>query len=153
MYNQIKYYKYNNRSWTAKLINSLNKYEITLSDLLNTNKLQWKHLVNNAVLNQSNKKFIEEAQKGKKLHPIVKYKKEITSEKYFSDLSVSHARTIFSDLSVSHARTILGAFWRPIDQDQVLTTWSGGRQKGLILNLRSCDVTALQAIKSNINIY
>ena len=48
---------------------------------------------------------------------------------------------------------IKGAFWRPIDQDQVLTTWSGGRQNGLVLNLRSCDVTALQAIKSNINIY
>ena len=95
MYNQIKYYKYNNCSWTAKLINTLNKYEITLNDLLNTNKLQWKHLVNNAVLNQSNKKFIEEAQKRKKLHQIIKYKKEIKLEKYFSDLSVSHARTIF----------------------------------------------------------
>ena len=108
MYNQIKYCKYNNCSWTAKLINTLNKYEITLNDLLNTNKLQWKHLVNNAILNQSNKKFIEEAQKGKKLHPIIKYKKEIKLEKYFSDLSVPvlHARTIFSDLSVSHARTI-----------------------------------------------
>ena len=45
-----------------------------------------------------------------------------------------------------------GAFWRPIDQDQVLTTWSEGRQNGLVLNLRSCDVTALQSSKSDINI-
>ena len=81
MYNQIKYYKYNNCSWTAKLINTLNKYDITLNDLLNTNKLQWKRVVNNAVLNQSNKKFIEEAQKRKKLHQIIKYKKEIKFEK------------------------------------------------------------------------
>ena len=95
MYNQIKYYKYNNCSWVAKLINTLNKYDITLNDLLNTNRLQWKCIVNNAVLNQSNKKFIEEAQKRKKLHQIIKYKKEIKLEKYFSDLSVSHARTIF----------------------------------------------------------
>ena len=47
---------------------------------------------------------------------------------------------------------IKGAFWRPIDQDQVLTTWSEGRQNGLVLNLRLCDVTALQASKSEINI-
>ena len=45
-----------------------------------------------------------------------------------------------------------GVFWRPIDQDQVLTTWSEGRQNGLVLNLRLCDVTALQASKSDINI-
>ena len=77
------------------MINTLNKYDITLNDLLNTNRLQWKCIVNNAVLNQSNKKFIEEAQKRKKLHQIIKYKKEIKLEKYFSDLSVSHARTIF----------------------------------------------------------
>ena len=95
MYNQIKYYKYNNCSWTAKLIDTLNKYEITLNDLLNTSKLQLKRLVNNAALNQPNKKFIGEAQKRKKLHQIIKYKKEIKLEKYFSDLSVSHARTIF----------------------------------------------------------
>ena len=43
-----------------------------------------------------------------------------------------------------------GVFWRPIDQDQVLTTWSEGRQNGLVLNLRSCDITALQASKSDI---
>ena len=29
------------------------------------------------------------------MHQIIKYKKEIKLEKYFSDLSVSHARTIF----------------------------------------------------------
>ena len=46
----------------------------------------------------------------------------------------------------------MGAFWRPIDQDQVLTTWSEDRQNGLVLNLRSCDVTALQSSKSDINI-
>ena len=46
---------------------------------------------------------------------------------------------------------IRGVFWRPIDQDQVLTTWSGGRQNGLVLNLWLCDVTALQASKSDIN--
>ena len=40
---------------------------------------------------------------------------------------------------------IKGLFWRPIDQDQVLTTWSGGRQNGLVLNLWLCDVTALKA--------
>ena len=45
-----------------------------------------------------------------------------------------------------------GVFWLPIDQGQVLTTWSGGLQNGLVLNLRSCDVTALQASKSDINI-
>ena len=39
-----------------------------------------------------------------------------------------------------------------IDQDQVLTTWSEGRENGLVLNLRLCDVTALQASKSDINI-
>ena len=33
--------------------------------ILNTNKLHWKHFVHNAVLNQSNKKIIEEAQKKK----------------------------------------------------------------------------------------
>ena len=42
--------------------------------------------------------------------------------------------------------------WRPINQDQVLTTWSEVRQNGLVLNLRLCDVTALQASKSDINI-
>ena len=36
--------------------------------------------------------------------------------------------------------------------DQVLTTWSEGRQNGLVLNLRLCDITALQACKSDINI-
>ena len=45
-----------------------------------------------------------------------------------------------------------GVFWRPIDQDQVLTTWSEGRQNSLVLNLLLCDVTALQASKSDINI-
>ena len=45
-----------------------------------------------------------------------------------------------------------GVFWRPIDQDQVLITWSEGRQNGLVLNLRLCDVTALQASKSDIKI-
>ena len=43
-----------------------------------------------------------------------------------------------------------GAFWRPIYQDQVLTTWSEGRQNGLVLNSRLCDVTALQSSKSDI---
>ena len=47
---------------------------------------------------------------------------------------------------------IRGLFWRPIDQDHVLTTWSEGRQNGLVLNLRLCDVKALQASKSDINI-
>ena len=28
----------------------------------------------------------------------------------------------------------MGVFWRPIDQEQVLTTRSGGRQNGLFLN-------------------
>ena len=45
-----------------------------------------------------------------------------------------------------------GVFWRPIDQDQVLTTWSMGRQNGLVLNLRLCEVTAIQASKSDIDI-
>ena len=45
-----------------------------------------------------------------------------------------------------------GVFWRPIDQDQVLRTWSEGRQNGLVLILRLCDVTAPQASKSDINI-
>ena len=44
-----------------------------------------------------------------------------------------------------------GAFWRPTDQDQVLTTWSEGRQNGLVLNSWLCDVTA-QSSKSDINI-
>ena len=55
---------------------------------------------------------------------------------------------------ISHLNTIqdlsLGEFWRPIDQDQVLTTKSRGRQNGLVLNLRLCDITALQASKSDI---
>ena len=46
----------------------------------------------------------------------------------------------------------MGVFWPPIDQDQVLTTWSEGRQNSLVLNLRLCGVTALQARKSDINI-
>ena len=41
---------------------------------------------------------------------------------------------------------------KSIDQDQVLTTWSEGRQNGLVLNSRLCDVTALQSSKSDINI-
>ena len=43
-----------------------------------------------------------------------------------------------------------GVFWRPIDQDQVLTTWSGDRQNGLVLNLRFCEVRELLASKSDI---
>ena len=39
-----------------------------------------------------------------------------------------------------------GAFWRPIDQDQVLTTWSEGRQNGVVLNLRLGKVTALRPV-------
>ena len=35
----------------------------------------------------------------------------------------------------------MGVFWRHIDQDQVLTTWSGGSQNVLVLNLWLCDVT------------
>ena len=49
-------------------------------------------------------------------------------------------------------RNAKGVFWRPIDQDQVMTIWSEGRQNGLVLNLRLRDVTALQACKSDINI-
>ena len=45
-----------------------------------------------------------------------------------------------------------GVFWQPIDQDHVLSTWSEDRQNGLVLNLRLCDVTALQASKADINI-
>ena len=56
--------------------------------------------------------------------------------------------SVHSDLNTESR----GVFWRPIDQDQVLTTWSEGRQNGLVLNLRLCDVTALQASKSDINI-
>ena len=33
-------------------------------------------------------------------------------------------------------KKIKDVFWRPIDQDQVLTNWSEGRQNGLVLNLR-----------------
>ena len=47
---------------------------------------------------------------------------------------------------------IMGVFWRPIDQDQVLTTWSDGCQKGLVLKLQLGDITALHANKSDINI-
>ena len=45
-----------------------------------------------------------------------------------------------------------GVFCRSIDQDQVLTIWSESRENGLVLNLRLCDVTALQARKSDIKI-
>ena len=45
-----------------------------------------------------------------------------------------------------------GVFWRPIDQDQILTAWSEGRLNGMVINLRLCDVTTLQASKSDINI-
>ena len=45
---------------------------------------------------------------------------------------------------------IMGAFLRPIDEDQVLTTWSEGRQNGLLLNSRLCGVTAPQSSESDI---
>ena len=48
-------------------------------------------------------------------------------------------------------------FWCTIDHDQVLKTWSGGPQNGLVLSLRLCDVRALLASKSDkkaiINLY
>ena len=59
---------------------------------------------------------------------------------------------MFEKKLASYKGLAMGVFWRPIDQDQVLTTWSEGRQNGLVLNLRLCDVTSLQASKSDINI-
>ena len=54
--------------------------------------------------------------------------------------------------SHSSVKLFTGCVLAPIDQDQVLTTWSGGCQNGLILNLRLCDVRALLASKLDINI-
>ena len=66
------------------------------------------------------------------------------------DIDPSHSDyNIFFNMLQNHSSVTLftlcihkGAFWRPIDQDQVLTTWSRGRQNDLVLNLRLCDVTA-----------
>ena len=61
-------------------------------------------------------------------------------------------KNIFSDRIFFQESLAWGVFWQPIDQDQVLRTWSEGCQNGLVLNLRLCDVTALQASKLDINI-
>ena len=69
------------------------------------------------------------------------------SKPYTVGLEIKCSNFIFQPKAIP-----MGAFWRPTDQDQVLTTWSESRQNGLVLNSRLCDVTALQSSKSDINI-
>ena len=76
----------------------------------------------------------------------------VVSDGIFTDNSTGLCNILHSAFLNNVICDNTGVFWRPIDQDQVLTTWSEGRQNGLVLNLRLCDVTALQASKSDINI-